>query len=85
MKTITLTEDAYIRLLSWKESTRESFSKVVMKVVPAKYGGSEILKAAQNMPRLSEEQAKTIAGKVREGNTWKANEDAWTTSSTPRS
>lgn len=34
MKTITLDDDAYRRLKSWKRSTGDSFSKVVKRVVP---------------------------------------------------
>ncbi|MFM8230618.1 MAG: antitoxin VapB family protein, partial [Chthoniobacterales bacterium] len=34
MKTITLTDEAYHRLKSWKTEPSESFSKVVLKAVP---------------------------------------------------
>ena len=34
MKTITLDEEAYGRLKMWKASDRESFSKVIKRVVP---------------------------------------------------
>jgi predicted CopG family antitoxin len=34
MKTITLDDEAYQRLLSWKRSKGDSFSKVVKRVVP---------------------------------------------------
>jgi predicted CopG family antitoxin len=34
MKTITLDEEAYRRLLAWKRAKGDSFSKVVMRVVP---------------------------------------------------
>ena len=34
MKTITLDEEAYSRLKSWKRSPGDSFSKVVKRVVP---------------------------------------------------
>jgi negative regulator of replication initiation len=35
MKTITLDEEAYSRLKSWKKGTSESFSSVVKRVLPA--------------------------------------------------
>ncbi len=35
MKTITLDDEAYGRLKSWKSGTSESFSSVVKRVVPA--------------------------------------------------
>lgn len=34
MKTITLDDEAYHRLLSWKLNKNDSFSKVVKRVVP---------------------------------------------------
>jgi predicted CopG family antitoxin len=34
MKTITLDEDAYRRLQSWKRAKGDSFSKVIKRVVP---------------------------------------------------
>jgi len=34
MKTITLDEEAYRRLLAWKRAKGDSFSKVVKRVVP---------------------------------------------------
>ncbi len=34
MKTITLDEEAYERLKRWKRSPRDSFSRVVKRVVP---------------------------------------------------
>lgn len=35
MKTITLDDEAYSLLKMWKTSNKESFSKVIKKVVPA--------------------------------------------------
>lgn len=34
MKTITLDDEAYLRLKSWKRAPGDSFSKVVKRVVP---------------------------------------------------
>lgn len=42
MKTITLDEEAYSRLKSWKQAPGDSFSKVVKRVVP-KAGNMESL------------------------------------------
>lgn len=36
MYTISLTDEAYQRLQDWKESTTDSFSTVVLEVVPRK-------------------------------------------------
>jgi len=35
MKTITLDDEAYARLKSWKQKSGESFSQVVKRVLPA--------------------------------------------------
>ncbi|MBT3374370.1 MAG: hypothetical protein HN742_17735 [Lentisphaerae bacterium] len=56
MKTISLTEEAYQRLLMWKETPRDSFSRVVLRIVPPKYSGAAVLEAAQSLPPLTEEQ-----------------------------
>ena len=37
MKTISLTEEAYERLKSWKDAALDSFSKVVLAKVPKKF------------------------------------------------
>ena len=36
MKTITLDDTAYLRLKSWKQGHRDSFSSVVKRIVPEK-------------------------------------------------
>lgn len=35
MKTITLTDEAYARLKDWKSGAQDSFSNVVLRVVPS--------------------------------------------------
>ena len=57
MKTITLTEDAYGRLLEWKTSPRDSFSKVVLEVVPKRGTLGQMLDEVGRLPSLTKEQS----------------------------
>jgi predicted CopG family antitoxin len=52
VKTISLTESAYQRLLSWK--TGGTFSEVVERMIPCKGTLSAAVEAAQMLPALSD-------------------------------
>jgi len=52
MKTISLSETAYQRLLSWKDGS--TFSEVIEKLIPPKGTLQAALKASQILPQLSE-------------------------------
>ncbi|MFZ4776129.1 MAG: antitoxin VapB family protein [Terrimicrobiaceae bacterium] len=52
MKTISLTESAYQRLLSWKSSG--TFSDVVERMVPCKGTLEAAVEAAQSLPAFSD-------------------------------
>lgn len=52
MKTISLSEVAYQRLLSWKDGA--TFSEVIEKLIPPKGTLQAALKASQTLPNLSE-------------------------------
>jgi len=52
MKTISLSESAYQRLLSWKEG--DTFSEVIEKLIPPKGTLQAALKASRILPKLSE-------------------------------
>ncbi|MCX6970104.1 MAG: hypothetical protein NTV93_08120 [Verrucomicrobia bacterium] len=52
VKTISLTESAYQRLLSWK--TGGTFSEVVERMVPCKGTLGAVVEAAQSLPELSD-------------------------------
>lgn len=52
MKTISLTESAYQRLLSWKAGG--TFSEVVERMVPCKGTLGAAAEAAQSLPALSD-------------------------------
>lgn len=57
MKTITLTEDAYGRLLEWKASPRDSFSKVVLAVVPKRGTLGQMLDEVGRLPPLTSDKS----------------------------
>jgi predicted CopG family antitoxin len=52
MKTISLSEVAYQRLLSWKDGS--TFSEVIEKLIPPKGTLQAALKASQALPKLSD-------------------------------
>ena len=75
MKTITLDEDAYRRLLAWKRAKGDSFSKVVMRVVPeAGTVGAMAQFAARRAP--SEDRDTVLEATV--GERTSAKHDPWT-------
>ena len=75
MKTITLDEDAYRRLLAWKRAKGDSFSKVVMRVVPeAGTVGAMAQLAARRAP--SEDRDAVLEATV--GERTSAKHDPWT-------
>ena len=78
MKTITLTDEAYMRLLGWKTQAHDSFSKVVLRVVPPKYSGAAVAAAAQGLPPLTEAQETALRESMAEANDWGKVRDPWT-------
>jgi predicted CopG family antitoxin len=79
MKTITLTDDAYERLKSWKDSDLDSFSKVVLAKVPKKGTLADLAAHLDGLPKLTPEEARTIEEALAQGNDWKSQRDPWTT------
>jgi len=79
MKTITLTDEAYQRLIVWKENPKDSFSKVVERVVPARGNLQNVMSAWETLPPLSAKQFATIESGLREVNDWSKQKDPWTT------
>ncbi len=79
MKTITLSEDAYQRLLDWKVYPHDSFSRVVLRVVPKKGTLGQLLEDVQQLPPLSERQARVMEETVQWGRDPKQERDPWTT------
>ncbi len=57
MKTISLTDEAYQRLKDWKQEREDSFSKVVLRVVPSNGTFGQLLEKVEDLPPLSRKQA----------------------------
>lgn len=77
MKTITLTEEAYNRLREWKQSAGDSFSKVILKVVPERGTLGQMLDDVGKLPPLGKEHARVME----EAGEWGGKPDAeekWT-------
>jgi len=81
MKTITLTDEAYLRLKSWKTEPSESFSKLVLKAVPKRGTAADREEGFKRLPGLTGKQAKAIADSLGWGNDWRNQPDPWTTPS----
>jgi len=78
MKTVTLSEGAYKRLSAWKVSPRDSFSKVIERVVPQRGTMSEALLKVQGLPPLSPDQFDQLEQAVRSDRSWSDQRDSWT-------
>jgi predicted CopG family antitoxin len=59
MKTITLTEAAYERLKAWKAG-KDSFSQVVLRVVPKRGTFGDLDEAFKALPTLSGERSRVM-------------------------
>lgn len=79
MKTITLTDEAYGRLADWKSSPKESFSAVVLKMVPKRGTLADLAKEMDRLPPLTENQAGILEDTIGWANDWKNWRDPWTT------
>ena len=79
MKTITLTEEAYERLRSWKDRRLNSFSKVILAKVPKKGTLADLAAELERLPPLTNEQAKVMEATVEWANNWRSQRDPWTT------
>ena len=78
MKTITLTEDAYERIAALKTSPKDSFSRVILRVVPKRGTASQMLAAVAELPKLTAAQEKKIRVVAAEHNDWASVRDPWT-------
>ncbi len=77
MKTITLTEEAYERIAALKTSPKDSFSKVILRVVPRLGTASAILAAVRDLPPLSDAEAATMLAVSRDLNDPSLQRDPW--------
>lgn len=60
MKTITLTEEAYERPKVWKKAGKDSFSNVVLRLVPEKGTWALLGRDVAALPPLEEESFKVM-------------------------
>ena len=81
MKTITLSEEAYQRLKSWKTDPSESFSKVVLKAVPKRGTAEDMDEAFDQLPKLTGRQAEVIEAEAGWAHDWRSCPDPWATPS----
>lgn len=77
MKTITLTDEAYERLKSWKEAPKESFSAVVMKKVPKRGTFGQLNEDFKKLAPLTDEEARVMEETIAWANDWKNVRDPW--------
>jgi predicted CopG family antitoxin len=77
MKTISLTDDAYERLKSWKSPAWDSFSKVVLEVIPKRGTAADMEKAFQALSPLTQEEANRVEEVMAWGNAWENASAAW--------
>lgn len=88
MKTITLTEEAYTRLKDWKSGAQDSFSNVVLRIVPKRGTLADMLEGFKQLPPLTDPQAQIMTETVAWANDWRNADDGrdlWQVSSEPAS
>ena len=64
MKTITLSDDAYERLKAWKEGS-DSFSTVVLRVVPKRGTAADMSTAFRELDSLGADSGQRLAALLR--------------------
>lgn len=79
MKTITLTDEAYERLVGHKCGPKDSFSRVVLRVVPKRGTLGGLAEQIANLPLLTDEQARVMEETLAWANDWRNYRDPWTT------
>ena len=77
MKTITLTPEAYQRLKDWKEPHGDSFSKVVLRVVPERGTLGQMAAEVGQLPRLTRKNAMVMEEAAQWGREPEAQRDRW--------
>lgn len=70
MKTLTLTNEAYERLKDWKTGGNDSFSNVVLRMVPKRGTLGEMLENFKQLPPLTDPQVEIIAETIAWANDW---------------
>ncbi|MDL5053317.1 antitoxin VapB family protein [Oscillatoria laete-virens NRMC-F 0139] len=75
MKTISLTEEAYRRLVTYKEDEKDSFTKVILRLLPEKGSAAEIGEFMAHVSPLTGKEAGVMRKTMAEANQWQ--ENAW--------
>jgi predicted CopG family antitoxin len=78
VKTITLTDAAYTRLREWKQSPDDSFSSIVLKLVPERGTLSQMLEDIGKLPPLSKRSARVMEESARWGREPTSHKEPWT-------
>ena len=61
----------------WKDSSQDSFSNVVLRVVPKRGTLADLLENLKQLPPLTDEQARIMEEAVAWSNDWKNYRDPW--------
>lgn len=77
MKTITLTNEAYDRLARLKTSSRDPFSKVVLRSIPKRGTAAQMLRDIRILPPLDAAQAAAMEATVAEQRNPERWRDPW--------
>jgi len=78
MKTITLTDEAYLRLLEWKRNSKESFSQVVLNIVPKRGTAADLVNTMRQLPPLTDAAYKKMIEVYEEHRNPANYQDPWT-------
>lgn len=70
MKTLTLTNEAYERLKDWKTGANDSFSNVVLRLVPKRGTLGDMIEGFRQLPPLSAAQAEAMTETIAWANDW---------------
>lgn len=70
MKTLTLTNEAYERLKDWKFEANDSFSNVVLRMVPKRGTLGEMIENFKHLPPLTEQQVAIMSETIAWANDW---------------
>jgi len=79
MKTISLTDEAYLRLREWKKADGESFSHVVLRLVPERGTLGQMAEDVTRLSPLTRKGFKVMEETVHWGRDPNRNREPWTT------
>lgn len=65
-RTVSLSEDAYERLIKWKKCDDESFSSVILRIIPKIKTAEEYREALRKIEHISDEDADKMIDAIEE-------------------